>query len=97
VAQEKGRKTMQRNRTKPPQQPKSDIYDYPIISGTLHRDTLNRVADVIKLLEQLDLSDGLTPSARAGLYWIHHLLADAIKHVSDGLRRPGKVSTTRNK
>jgi hypothetical protein len=97
VAQEKGRKTMQRNRTKPPHQPKSDIYDYPIISGTLHRDTLNRVADVIKLLEQLDLSDGLTPSARAGLYWIHHMLADAIKHVSDGLRRPDKMSTTRYK
>jgi hypothetical protein len=59
---------MQRNRTKPPHPPKSDIYDYPIINGTLHRDTLNRVADVIKLLEQLDLSDGLTPSARARLY-----------------------------
>ena len=89
-------KTMERKRTKPAHQLKSDIYDYPIISGTLHRDTLNRVADVIKLLEQLDLSDGLTPSARAGLYWIHHMLADAIRHVSDGLRRPDKMGTTRN-
>ena len=87
---------MQRNRTKPPHQPKSDTYDHPIISATLHRDTLNRVVDVIKLLEQLDLSEGLTPSARAGLYWIHHMLADAIKHVSDGLRRSDKMGTTRN-
>lgn len=88
---------MQRNRAKPRRQPNSGIDHHPIISGTMHRDTLNRVVDVIKLLEQLDLSDGLTPSARAGLYWIHHMLADAIKHVSDGLRRPDKLYTVRNK
>ncbi len=58
---------------------------HPIISETFHRDTLDRVAQVIALLEQLDLSDGLTPSARTGLYWIHSMLADAVKHVSDAL------------
>ncbi len=58
---------------------------HPIVSETLHRDTLDRVAHVIALLEQLDLADGLTPSARTGLYWIHSMLADAVKHVSDAL------------
>lgn len=96
-AKKRGGKSMQRNRAKPPHRPKPDIYHYPIINGTLHRDTLNHVVDVIKLLEQLDLSDGLSPSARAGLYWIHHMLADAIKHVSDSLRRPDKLNTVRNK
>lgn len=59
---------------------------HPIISNTLHRDTLDRVTHIIELLEQLDLSDGLTANARSGLYWIHRMLADAVKHVSDGLR-----------
>ena len=58
---------------------------HPIISDTLHRDTLDRVADIIELLEELDLSGGLTPNARAGLYWIHRMLADTIKHVSNAL------------
>ena len=62
------------------------VPDHPIISTTLHRDTLDRVVHVIDLLQQLDLSEGLTPSAQAGLYWIHHMLADAVKHVSDHLR-----------
>lgn len=88
---------MHRNRTKPPRQPNMDKYDHPIISANLHRDTLDRVADVIELLEQLDLSDGLTPSARAGLHWIHHMLVDATKHVSDGLRLHNKMGTTRVK
>lgn len=39
-----------------------------IISNDSHRDTLNHVAHVIELLKELDLSEGLTPSARAGLY-----------------------------
>jgi hypothetical protein len=51
------------------------------------------VVHVIELLEQLDLSEGLTPSARAGLYWIHHMLADTVKHVSDGLRDQPKNQT----
>jgi hypothetical protein len=60
--------------------------EHPIISETSHRDTLDHVAHVIELLKQLDLSEGLTPGARAGLYWIHRMLADAVRHVSDGLR-----------
>jgi hypothetical protein len=65
-----------------------DIPGHPIISETLHRDTLDRVAHVIELLEQLDLTEGLTPRARTGLYWIHSMLADAIKHVSDAMQEP---------
>jgi hypothetical protein len=60
--------------------------EYSIIESTSHRDTLDRVAHVIELLKELDLSEGLTPSARAGLYWIHRMLADTVKHVSDGLK-----------
>lgn len=59
---------------------------HPIISDDSHRDTLDRVAHVIELLKVLDLSEGLTPSARAGLYWIHCMLADTVKHVSNGLK-----------
>jgi len=77
---------MTRNRQQPSHTPDTNIPDHPIISDDLHRDTLDRVVHIIELLEQLDLSDGLTPSARAGLYLIHRMLADAIKHVSDGLR-----------
>jgi hypothetical protein len=62
------------------------VPEHPIISDTSHRDTLGHVAHVIVLLEQLDLSEGLTPGARAGLYWIHRMLADSVSHVSDGLR-----------
>jgi hypothetical protein len=72
----------------PPQRPRrrsGDLPRHPIVSETFHRDTLDRVAQVIALLEQLDLSDGLTPSARTGLYWIHAMLGDAVKHVSDAL------------
>ena len=64
----------------------TDTPIHPIISDDSHRDTLDRVAHVIELLKELDLSDGLTPSARAGLYWIHRMLADTVKHVSDGLK-----------
>ena len=59
---------------------------HPIISDDSHRDTLDRVAHLIELLKELDLSEGLTPSARAGLYWIHRMLADTVKHVSNGLK-----------
>ncbi len=72
----------------PPQRPRrrgGDLPRHPIVSETFHRDTLDRVAQVIALLEQLDLSDGLTPSARTGLYWIHAMLGDAVRHVSDAL------------
>ncbi len=66
------------------------VPEHPIISETSHRDTLDRVVHVIELLEQLDLSEGLNPRARAGLYWIHHMLADTVKHVSDGIRDRSK-------
>lgn len=91
------RRTMQRNRTKPLHQTILGKYDHPIISDSLHRDTLDRVADVMELLEQPDLSDGLTPSALAGLHWIHHMLVDATKHVSDSLRLHDKRSAMRDK
>jgi len=41
----------------------TDAPSHPIISDDSHRDTLDRVAHVIELLKELDLSDGLTPSA----------------------------------
>lgn len=88
---------MPRSRSKPPRQPRKSKYGHPIISTSLHRDTLDRVADVLELLEQLDLSDGLTPRARAGLHWIHHMLVDATKHVSDGLYLHDKMGVTRSK
>ena len=65
---------------------------HPIISNDSHRDTLDRVAHVIELLKELNLSEGLTPSADAGLYWIHCMLADTVKHVSDGLNETTKKS-----
>ncbi len=81
---------------KPPLLPGSraaKVPEHPIISDTSHRDTLDRVVHVIELLEQVDLSEGLTPSARAGLYWIHHMLADTVRHVSDELRNRPKNQT----
>jgi hypothetical protein len=59
---------------------------HPIISDVSHRDTLDRVVHLIELIGELDLSEGLTPDAHAGLYWMHRILADAIKHVSDNLK-----------
>ena len=76
---------MLRNQQQPSQNQKPSIPNHPFISETMHRDTLDRVADVIELLEQMDLSEAMTPSARNGLYWIHRMLTDAVKHVSDGL------------
>lgn len=58
---------------------------HPIISDCLHRDTLDRVADIIELLKLLDLQDGMSPRAHTGLYWVHSMLVDTVKHVSDGL------------
>lgn len=64
----------------------ADLPGHPIISDDCHRDTLDRVAHVVELLKVVDHSEGLTPSARAGLYWVHCMLADTVKHVSDGLK-----------
>ena len=76
------------NAQQPPYAPTVDIPEHPIISATLHRDTLDRVVHIIELLQQLDLSEGLTPASRAGLYWIHGMLAESVKYVSDALREP---------
>ena len=80
---------MPRNYKRKSQAPSIDIPCNPIISDALHRDTLDRCAHVIEMLEQLDLSEDLTPRARTGLYWVHLMLADAVKHVSDSLQEPG--------
>ena len=58
---------------------------HPLISDCMHRDTLDRVADIIEMLNLLDVQEGMNPRARAGLYWIHGMLVDTVKHVSDGL------------
>ena len=84
---------MPRNPLLPSGSRTAKVPEHPIISDTSHRDTLDRVVHVIELLEQLDLSEGLTPSARAGLYWIHHMLAGTVKHVSDELRNRPKNQT----
>jgi hypothetical protein len=60
--------------------------NHPIISDTMHRDTLDRVAHLIELLEQMDLSDGMTPGAQTGLYWVHRMIIDAVRHVSNDLK-----------
>lgn len=77
---------MPRNSRQPSGMRATRVPEHPIISDASHRDTLDHVVHVIELLEQLDLSEGLTPGARAGLYWIHRMLADTVRHVSDGLR-----------
>ena len=59
--------------------------NHPIISDTMHRDTLDRVAQLVELLEQIDLSGGMTPAAQSGLYWVHRMIIDAVRHVSDDL------------
>lgn len=58
---------------------------HPIIIDCQHRDTLDHVADIIELLKLVELEDGMNPSARAGIYWVHCMLADTVKHVSNGL------------
>jgi hypothetical protein len=85
---------MPRNSRQPSRMRATKVPEHPIICDSSHRDTLDHVAHVIELLERLDLSEGLTPSARAGLYWVHRMLADTVKHVSDGLRdRPKSRSS----
>ena len=81
---------MPRNSQQPSGMRATKVSEHPIISETSHRDTLDHVVHVIELLEQLDLSEGLTPGAHAGLYWIHRMLVDSVKHVSDGLRERSK-------
>ena len=59
-----------------------------------YRDTLDRVVDVLKLLSDLDLSDGLSPKAENGLYWIHLTLIESLAYVSRALEVPASDLTT---
>lgn len=74
---------MTRNDPQGPQAADADLSRNPIISETLHLDTLDRVGHILELLQRLDLSEGLTANAGSGLYWIHVILADAIKYVGE--------------
>lgn len=74
---------MARNSRQSSQAADADVSRNPIVSDTLHLDTLDRVVHILELLERLDLSEGLTENARSGLYWIHVILADAIKYVGE--------------
>lgn len=70
--------------------PQHDIPTIPLIADSLgnnvgHRDTLNRVATVIQLLTELNLSEELSPETENGLYWVQLMLIDSIRHVSDAL------------
>ena len=76
---------MKRTGRTAPGKKKRRIPEHPVISNVSHRDTLDNVADIVELLKQVDLSEGLTPSARAGLFWVYGTLTDAIKHVSKDL------------
>lgn len=76
---------------------KRTIPEHLIISDVSHRDTLDNVADIVELLKQVDLSEGLTPSARVGLFWIYAMLTDAIKHVSKELSSYRETEVEPNK
>ena len=50
-----------------------------------YQDTLNRVAAVLQLLTEIDLSEEWSPKARTGHYWILLMLIDSVNHVSASL------------
>ena len=50
-----------------------------------YQDTLDRIAAVLHLLTELDLSEGLSSKAENGRYWVHLMLIDSINYVSDAL------------
>jgi len=50
-----------------------------------YRDTLDRVAAVLQLLNEMDSSEGLSPRAKSGRYWILLMLIDSVKYISDAL------------
>lgn len=56
-----------------------------------YRDTLDRVVAVLQLLNEMNLTEGLSSSAESGRYWIQLMLIDAVKCVSDGLDQAGSV------
>ena len=62
--------------------PQHKIPTIPLIADSLgnnvgHRDTLNRVATVIQLLTELNLSEELSPETENGLYWVQLMLIDS--------------------
>ena len=50
-----------------------------------YRDTLDRVASILQLLTELDMSEGFSLKARTGHYWILLILIDSVNYVSDAL------------
>ena len=67
---------------KPPYIP---LIEHELKNNLGHRDTLDRVSAVLHLLVTLDLSEGLSPKAQSGYYWIHLMLIDTVEYVSDAL------------
>lgn len=70
--------------------PKQQIPPNPIIAANSannvgYRDTLDRVAAVLQLLTELHATEGLSPKAETGHYWIQLMLIDAVKYVSEAL------------
>ncbi len=70
------------------QSQKARVPAHPIISDSLvksvsQRDTLDRVASIIALLQELEFSEGISVNAGTGLYWILAMLEDTVKYVSD--------------
>lgn len=89
---------MARNSPQSSQAADADLARNPIISDSLHLDTLDRVGHILELLQRLDLSEGLTASAGSGLYWIHVILADAIRYVGEkGGSTAGVACTARTR
>jgi len=72
------------------QSQKANVPAHPIISDSpvksvSQRDTLDRVASIIALLQELEFSDGISVNAGTGLYWILAMLEDTVKYTSDSL------------
>ncbi len=54
-----------------------------------HCDTLDRIASIMALLQELNLSEGLSPGAETGLYLVQSTLIDSVQYVSDALQNNG--------
>lgn len=59
---------------------------HPIITPGNHPETLGRVADVLALLQHVEFSGELHPSARMGYFWINSMLVQSVRYVSEELR-----------
>lgn len=70
--------------------PESKIPANPLIAESSgknvgYRDTLDRVAAILQLLTEMNLTEGLSTGAETGRYWIQLMLIDSVKYVSAGL------------